>query len=234
MKIGDNTTVHHQLYLKAMGAQGSRKQKAQLLLSSREEKAQLLASAVKCNDVAAVKERVKAGELIIKSLTKAQQFLLMKTALRENHCKTLQFLVKAGVDVNVPSKKGVTAAMLAASKGLDSCLQILIQAGCDLNLEDEKGCPALYYAARKEHPPCGKMILDSGYCLISRRIQDLPRFCHRPLVRLLLLIWQRRRHSSDEDEWPVVKELRMLQSAIPRIIAQNHVKLLCDAGADCS
>jgi ankyrin repeat protein len=52
-------------------------------------------------------------------------------------------LIKAGADVNYPSKKGVTPISAAAHKGNVVIMQMLIEAGAGVNQENISGSTAL-------------------------------------------------------------------------------------------
>ena len=61
------------------------------------------------------------------------------------------------LDVNVPSKKGMTALHLAAQQGNAACVKALVEyAPCEVNACDVTGATPLYMSAEKGKPDCGK------------------------------------------------------------------------------
>jgi hypothetical protein len=61
------------------------------------------------------------------------------------------------LDVNVPSKKGMTALHLAAQQGNAACVKALVEyAHCEVNACDVTGATPLYTSAEKGKPDCGK------------------------------------------------------------------------------
>jgi ankyrin repeat protein len=76
----------------------------------------------------------------------------------------LQELVKAGTDVKVPDKSGVTTLMKAAA----SCspdgniVETLIALGVDVNAKDENGKTALMYAAERDSIHVVQVLLAAG------------------------------------------------------------------------
>ena len=107
---------------------------------------------------------------------------------KEDEPKTLEILkllVQHGADVNVRSHlcpyRGMTAAMIAAAKGLESCLRFLVESGTDLTLraeyevddfeaegeycENNNGQTALMLAASGSddaHALCVKYLVEAG------------------------------------------------------------------------
>ena len=107
---------------------------------------------------------------------------------KEDEPKTLEILkllVQHGADVNVRghlcSYRGMTAAMIAAAKGLESCLRFLVESGTDLTLraeydvddfeaeseycENNNGQTALMLAASRSdnaHSLCVKCLVEAG------------------------------------------------------------------------
>jgi ankyrin repeat protein len=68
----------------------------------------------------------------------------------------------AGVDVNIPNKKGITPISAAAHKGRSAILQKLIDAGALVNAVNSSGSAPLIQAAHFGHHACVEMLLDNG------------------------------------------------------------------------
>ena len=105
---------------------------------------------------------------------------LIGAVLNENK---LEFLIKAGCDVNVTGPDGKSALMTAAARGKVYCCQLLLNAGADVNAQDNIECntPLIYAATggleflcfRLRHPfhlseaapgttECLKLLLGAG------------------------------------------------------------------------
>ena len=80
--------------------------------------------------------------------------------------ESLKLLVQHGADVNVRSchhrSFGMTAAMIAAGKGLDSCLRFLVESGTDLTLRADSGDNTLMIAARSGRVDSVKYLIEDG------------------------------------------------------------------------
>jgi serine/threonine-protein phosphatase 6 regulatory ankyrin repeat subunit B len=76
--------------------------------------------------------------------------------------KTIQTLLKDGVDVNVRDWDDLTALIPAASSGhLDIC-KLLVKEGIDVNAKDKDGITALMEASIMGHTKIVEFLLDSG------------------------------------------------------------------------
>lgn len=63
------------------------------------------------------------------------------------------------VDIDAQNKYGISAAMIAASKGKTEALRILAAAGARLDAQDLDGVSALHYAASEvARCPCGVLV----------------------------------------------------------------------------
>ena len=80
--------------------------------------------------------------------------------------ESLKLLVQHGADVNVRSHlcsyRGMTAAMIAAAKGLESCLRFLVESGTDLTLRADSGDNILMIAARSGRVDSVKYLIEDG------------------------------------------------------------------------
>lgn len=63
----------------------------------------------------------------------------------------MNFLLKAGMDIEATEEAGATALYLAAETGQLAVVQCLIEAGADKNAADEAGATPLYTAAQYGH-----------------------------------------------------------------------------------
>ena len=88
---------------------------------------------------------------------------------REDEPKTLEILkllVQHGADVNVRSfyryPRRMTAAMIAADLGLDSCLRFLVESGTDLTIRADSGDNTLMIAARSGRVDSVKYLIEDG------------------------------------------------------------------------
>ena len=70
----------------------------------------------------------------------------------EKALSKVEDLIAAGVDVNLPNKEGVTALILAVSKGRLDIVERLLAARADTNLQDERGWTALTYTSFSAYP----------------------------------------------------------------------------------
>jgi ankyrin repeat protein len=76
-----------------------------------------------------------------------------------------ELLVKAGADVNEPTKDGLTVLILAAQRGLDRMVKWLIHAGADVHVADREGNTALLSAMKRAanaSPAVIKQLLRAG------------------------------------------------------------------------
>ena len=88
---------------------------------------------------------------------------------KEDEPKTLEILkllVQHGADVNVRghlcSYRGMTAAMIAAAEGLESCLRFLVESGTELTLRADSGDNILMIAAGMGRVDCVKYLIEDG------------------------------------------------------------------------
>ena len=65
--------------------------------------------------------------------------------------RIVETLVKAGADINLQTKDGITALMAAAARGNFEICRLLVDSGADANLENSKGITALALANAAGH-----------------------------------------------------------------------------------
>ena len=71
-------------------------------------------------------------------------------------------LLEAGSDLNLVTKKGNTALILAAHHGHDRCARALLEAGSDPNKANLAGGTALMFASNHGHDLCVRALLEAG------------------------------------------------------------------------
>ena len=79
-------------------------------------------------------------------------------------------LLAAGADVNMPTKEGMTALMLAASVGNTEMVEILLEAGADVELQDEDGTTALMAASFNGFSEVVETLLRSDLDTLSAQV----------------------------------------------------------------
>ena len=84
------------------------------------------------------------------------------TAVIHNRDAIVELLLRKAADVNAKDASGVTALMLAASKGRAVPLNHLLARGAHVNAQSQKGWTALTYAAWEGHPSLVRRLLESG------------------------------------------------------------------------
>lgn len=77
--------------------------------------------------------------------------------------ETMNLLIDAGVDVNIPNINGITALMVAASRGRLDIMAMLLRAGANIHQEDSMGGnTALCYAAKFGNIKSLRFLLEAG------------------------------------------------------------------------
>jgi hypothetical protein len=90
-------------------------------------------------------------------------------AVGRRHHAGIKALIAAGVNVNEPNNKGVTALMVAADTGNVDNIKALIDAGANVNAKDNvEGATALHIAASKGYMDCVKALIAAGGDLDAR------------------------------------------------------------------
>jgi len=70
-----------------------------------------------------------------------------------------RWLIGYGADVNIVSKDGRTALMLACDRGDDKSVLLLVHNGANTSVTDENANTALHYAAQRNHLNCISILL---------------------------------------------------------------------------
>lgn len=68
-------------------------------------------------------------------------------------------LLRRKADVNLVSKEGCTALLIAAEAGVTPAVEQLLTYGCDPHMADADGCTPLYHAAFNGHAESAKLLL---------------------------------------------------------------------------
>lgn len=92
----------------------------------------------------------------------------LRLAVFRNDIKTMQDLIKRGVDINAQDNKGFTALIIAARQGRKDCARILIGHGADLDKVDNQGHTALIWASFFGYTEIATMLVDKGADLDAR------------------------------------------------------------------
>lgn len=80
---------------------------------------------------------------------------------------SVQALLDAGADINLPDKDGDTALIVAAACGDDECVQQLLDRGADIMHANKAGCNALQTAFENENGDCVKLLIDGVSVLLG-------------------------------------------------------------------
>eukprot|EP00607_Mallomonas_marina_P007855 CAMPEP_0182420398 /NCGR_PEP_ID=MMETSP1167-20130531/5168_1 /TAXON_ID=2988 /ORGANISM="Mallomonas Sp, Strain CCMP3275" /LENGTH=639 /DNA_ID=CAMNT_0024596285 /DNA_START=114 /DNA_END=2033 /DNA_ORIENTATION=- len=114
-------------------------------------------------------------------------------AVRNQNAAAVSELIKAGVDTNIPNKKGVTPISAAAHKGNTSIIQALIEAGASVNALNTSGSTALIQASHFGHVEAVRLLLANnassdfanlkGTTALMRASQE----GHVPISKLLIV-----------------------------------------------
>ena len=81
-----------------------------------------------------------------------------------------RWLIEYGADVNIVSKDGRTALMLACDRGDDKSVLLLIHNGANTSVTDENANTALHYAAQRNHLNCIGILLTGEDLLTTSNI----------------------------------------------------------------
>ena len=115
---------------------------------------------------------------------------LLYTAEQEYLRSLREILAKAAVDVNVFGAGGVTALMLAASRGCTGAMRLLLSCKANPNLSDSDGWTALTYASRCGSPEAVQALVEKGATEDKndggRALKEALRVKHNAAARALL------------------------------------------------
>ena len=117
--------------------------------------------------------------------------LKIAAAAGENHTDIVKILLNAGVNVDAPSRSGVTPLMSACRHGNVSAVQLLLDRGADCSLTSQDGYTSLHYATYSEH---GAKVIE----LLRGRISFNIRRPHCGETPLLTLV---RQYDGTESWW---------------------------------
>ncbi|QQO08233.1 ankyrin repeat domain-containing protein [Breznakiella homolactica] len=105
----------------------------------------LLCLAARAGDIHSIKQLLKAGAAVDQPAEDRGATALVDAALGR-HSGIIAELIKAGADVNVKSKDGQSALILAVGLNDEVTVEMLLKAGADPRTPDSLGASALTYA----------------------------------------------------------------------------------------
>ncbi len=91
--------------------------------------------------------------------------------VRVDDVETAQLLVKAGADVKLANRQGLTPLALAASNGSAAMLKVLIDAGAPVNTPDPAGETPLMLAARVGKLDAVRVLMERGATIEAKDAQ---------------------------------------------------------------
>ena len=118
-----------------------------------------LVEAVKAGDREAVRALLTPGTV---NAPATDGTTALHWAVRANDVETTDLLIRAGADVTVVSRYGVTPLALAALNANDAIVRRLLDAGADANAPSPEGETALMTAARTGSVPVVRTLLERG------------------------------------------------------------------------
>ena len=77
---------------------------------------------------------------------------------KNGYTKLMNFLIKAGADVNKQNYCDYTALHWSAYNNHKECVELLIKAGADINIQGRSGNTALHYVCIHQHSICKDII----------------------------------------------------------------------------
>ena len=73
-----------------------------------------------------------------------------------------RLLLDRGTDINLPRENGLTALMIACSRGHLDTASLLCERDASLDLQRGDGATALYFASNNNHLECAHLLCTSG------------------------------------------------------------------------
>ena len=104
----------------------------------------------------------KAGAFVNASDLDQGKSTALMLAANNGHVTCLQFLIKAGADVNMIDIRGDTALNRMAAKGDVLCMNLLIEAGADVNSVNLNGSTPIWKAARSGNDKNVEFLIKRG------------------------------------------------------------------------
>lgn len=99
----------------------------------------------------------------VKVKLKDGETTLIQSAQNDENIEIVESLLKAGVEINAPTKNGLTALMRFAWMGQAEAVKLLLDAGADTKIKDENGWTAFYFAcSHGNDEKIVKYLLDAG------------------------------------------------------------------------
>lgn len=122
-----------------------------------------IALAASDGDTALVKKLLeeKSGRLADQSF--GAKMTLLAVAASQGHADTVSFLLRAGINPNIPDQSGATALSFAAlSSGSAETVEILLKGGANPNAPNIQGDTPLHYAATSGRLEIARLIVAAG------------------------------------------------------------------------
>ncbi|OGM51379.1 putative 2-5A-dependent ribonuclease [Aspergillus bombycis] len=117
--------------------------------------------------------------------------LKIAVSAKEHHAYVAEILLNAGVNIDAPSRRGVTPLMAACRHGNVSAVRLLLERGADCSRPSQDGYTSLHYATYSED---GAKIIQ----LLQGRVSFNIRRSHNDETPLLTLI---KRYDGTESWW---------------------------------
>ena len=96
------------------------------------------------------------------SLQKSNETASLISAVQNRDSQCVEFLIKAGANVNVCDKNGNTPLLLAIQQNDSTSICLLLEAGADVNKHNEDGNSALMMAAWRNDNPLVELLIRVG------------------------------------------------------------------------
>jgi ankyrin repeat protein len=87
---------------------------------------------------------------------------ILKNALLKGDVRSVEFLIKKGVPVNVKDYRGETPLHNAAAYGEKEVVEVLLKAGADVNVQNSRFETPLYISVRSGNKEVVEILLKSG------------------------------------------------------------------------